>query len=348
MPVVTSSSVLGAMDKFRGTASARELSDTVVRAARDAGVKADGQPMSDGGEGFRDAFSGDEVVVEVPGPLGETVSAGITVFDTPDGRQAVLEVAEVIGRARLRSPSRDEALRATSAGAGHLLLAAQRLGVTSVLVGCGGSATSDGGLGCYQVVKEGGGLTVPVTVATDVTARFSGLRRYARQKGIRPGDLENLDERLAQVRELYVRERGVDVELLDRTGASGGIPAALAALGAELTSGFEAVARAVSLEGRVDAASLVVTGEGRLDAGSLEGKVVVGVAQFTRVAGLLVICGSVETKAAEAFRNRFPRATVVSLVQRFGARQARSHVIECVALVVSEEIARRQPEGPRG
>src|SRR5271155_1194589 len=174
MANATSWSVLAAMDKFRGTATAREISDAVVRAARNAGVVPDGQPMSDGGEGFRDAFAGDEVVVEVPGPLGETVSAGITVFNTPDGPQAVLEVAEVIGRERLLAPTGDEALRATSAGAGHLLLAAQRLGVTSILIGCGGSSTSDGGLGCYRVLKDGGGLLVPVTVATDVTARFSG------------------------------------------------------------------------------------------------------------------------------------------------------------------------------
>jgi glycerate kinase len=339
MAVETSLTVLGAMDKFRGTASARELCDAVVRAARNAGVAVEGQPLSDGGEGFRDAFSGDEVMVEVPDPLGEPVSAGITVIDAPDGSQAVLEVAEAIGRERLRSPSADQALRASSAGAGHLVLAAQRLGVASILVGCGGSATSDGGLGCYEVVKDGGGLSVPVTVATDVAARFSGLRRYARQKGIRPADLETIDQRLAQVRELYLNERGVDVEGLDRAGASGGVPAALAAFGAALTSGFGAVARAVSLSQRVRDASLVVTGEGRFDTGSLEGKVVVGVARLATSTRLLVVCGSVEEGSVESFRRHYENATVVSLVQRFGIRQAKGHVRECVEMAVTEEIS---------
>jgi glycerate kinase len=340
MPIETSWSVLAAMDKFRGTASARELSDAVVRAARSAGVAVDGQPLSDGGEGFRDAFTGDEVVVEVPGPLGETVSAGITVIDTADGPRAVLEVAEVIGRERLPSPTPEQALRATSAGAGHLIAAAQRLDVASILVGCGGSATSDGGLGCYQVLKESGGLSVPVTVATDVTARFTGLRRYARQKGIGARDLTTVDRRLKQIRGLYLEEAGVDVELLERSGAAGGIPAALAALGAQLTSGFEAVARAVSLEERISNASLVVTGEGRFDAGSLEGKVVVGVAEMTHVEELLVVCGSVDPWAVETFRRQFASAQFVSLVQRFGAREANRNVLECIEMVITERIAR--------
>jgi len=330
--------VLAAMDKFRGTASARELSDAVARAARSAGAQADVQPMSDGGEGFRDAFDGDEVTVEVPGPLGETVSAGITVNESPAGTRAVLEVAEVLGRERLASPTRDEALRASSEGAGHLILAAQRLGVASILFGCGGSATSDGGLGCYQVLQDAGGLSVPVVVATDVTARFSGLKRYARQKGIDPHDLAVLDRRLERARELYLNERGVDVELLDRAGASGGIPGALAALGATLTGGFDAVAHAVSLGERIGAASLVVTGEGRFDGGSLEGKVVVGVAHLARTAPLLVLCGSIDDASADAFTRRFAHVHLVSLVRRFGARRARTRVIECVELAVTEEV----------
>jgi len=142
--------VLAAMDKFRGTASARQLSEVVARAALVQECNSDVQPMSDGGEGFRDAFEGDVLTVQVPGPLGEPVQSTITLCQAASGLAAVVEVAEVVGRHLLDSPTRSEALAASSAGVGHLILASAGYGARSVLIGCGGSATSDGGLGCYR------------------------------------------------------------------------------------------------------------------------------------------------------------------------------------------------------
>jgi glycerate kinase len=340
--------VLVAMDKFRGTASARQLSEAVATVVAANNCSVDVQPMSDGGEGFRDAFSGEVVVVEVPGPLGAPVAAPITLSDSPSGLRAILEVAEVVGRPHLVSPTRAQALAATSAGAGHLILSAARLGATSILLGCGGSATSDGGLGCYQVLRDAGGLPVPVTAATDVTARFSGLRRYAEQKGVSTKDLGIIDQRLDDVRALYLKEQGVDVELLERSGASGGIPGALAALGGVLTSGFNAVAGSVDLLERLRRSSLVITGEGRFDQGSLEGKVIGGIAPMTDdLAALLVVCGSVELHAARTFRAQFSNVRIISLVERFGRRRAMSEVLACVEKVVAEALNSRHFEGVR-
>jgi len=87
-----------------------------------------------------------------------------------------------------------------------------------------------------------------------------------------------------------------------------------------------------------DRSSLVVTGEGRFDGGSLEGKVVVGVAHLARTAPLLVLCGSIDDASADAFTRRFAHVHLVSLVRRFGARRARTRVIECVELAVTEEV----------
>ncbi len=333
-----SATALVAMDKFRGTASARDLVNAVARALESNKYVTDLQPMSDGGEGFREAFAGEEVTVEVPGPLGTLVEARITLDDSLTGRRAVLEIAEVVGRDHLVSPSRRDALDASSAGVGHLIVSAVDLGATSILIGAGGSATSDGGLGCYQVLRAAGGLAVPVSVATDVTARFSGLLRYAEQKGVHAEDMALLEQRLKDVRALYLKEQRVDVELLARTGASGGIPAALAALGAVLTSGFEVVASSVNLLERVRRSALVVTGEGRLDAGSLEGKVTSAIASMVGdSAALLVVCGSVEREAALSFQSRFPNARVVSLVELFGEERAMADVLACVEIVVAEE-----------
>lgn len=331
--------VLAAMDKFRSSASARDLGDAVARVARVRGWNSDVQPMSDGGEGFIEAFPGEVVTVEVPGPLNGTVEARIKLSDLSTVRLGVLEVADVVGRSLLAHPTSAEATAVTSAGVGHLILAAARLGVGAVLVGCGGTATSDGGLGCYRVLRDAGGLPVAVTAATDVTAHFSGALGYAHQKGVDLRNLDVIESRLANVRRRYLREQGVDVECLERAGAAGGIPGAIAALGGTLISGFDAVADSVGLIDRIGRASLVVTGEGRFDAGSLEGKVTVAMAALVdKRSELLVVCGSVEPAAGRMFLDRFPGTTLVGLEDRFGTDRSRSDVLECLATVVADHL----------
>lgn len=298
--------------------------------------------MSDGGEGFREAFDGDVITVDTCGPFGSMVEARMTIADSPSGSLGIFEVADVVGRGHLAHPSSSQALSASSEGVGHMILAAAQHGVDAVLFGCGGSATSDGGLGCYRVLKDAGGLPLPVTAATDVTARFSGARRYAEQKGVAPSDLHVVDERLNRLRDVYLRDCGIDVELVDRTGAAGGIPGAIAALGGVLTSGFDAVAGSVDLPRRIERASLVITGEGRFDEGSLEGKVAVGVASLApREVPVLVVCGSVDAKAAGDFQRQFPNATLYSLAERFGIDTALADVLHCVEMLVGEELQRR-------
>ena len=327
--------LVSAFDTFRASASASELSDAVARAARARGVDVDTIAMSDGGEGFVDAFDGDDVTESVAGPRGEAVTARIRLRDTESGLVAVAQVADAVGRTMLQAPTREEALAASSEGVGQLILAAARLGAFRVLLGCGDSATSDAGLGCYRVLRAAGGLPVDVVAATDVTARFLEARRYASQKGVADEDLALVDARLRAARDLYHRECDVDVQAIPRTGAAGGIPGALAALGARLVDGVEEVSRSVRLVERLETASLVVSGEGRLDAGSLEGKVVAGVAARTPPSTpLLVVCGSVEADAAREFIARYPNATLVSLVERFGEERARSETARCVAQVV--------------
>jgi glycerate kinase len=182
---------------------------------------------------------------------------------------------------------------------------------------------------------------VTVTAATDITANFSGARRYALQKGVRAADLGLVDARLRAARAKYLAEREFDVEGVERSGAAGGISGALAALGAVVVSGVEAVARSVNLAPRIARSSLVITGEGRFDEGSLEGKVVVGVAKLidSRVP-LLVVCGSYNDAAARSFRRQFTNARIFSLEDRFGLDRALNEVRVCVDAVVREEVPR--------
>ena len=334
MTVARSGTVVVAMDKFRDTATAKNLCDAVAEVVRHHNLIADPQPMSDGGEGFTAAFTGDLEEVTVSGPLGDAVTAPL-LFTVIDGhRTAIFEVADVVGRAHLPNPTHEQAMAASSAGVGQAILAAASRGATSIPLGCGGSATSDGGLGCYEVLRAAGGLPATVRAATDVTARFSGARRYAVQKGVAVARIGEIDERLTKIRAQYLEEQGIEVELVERTGAAGGIPAALLALGATVVDGFDEVARAVHLHQRVARASLVITGEGRFDDGSLEGKVTVSVSELVTTASLLVVCGAVEPGAREAFGERFPRARLISLIDRFGVNPALTETARCVVEVV--------------
>lgn len=329
--------LLLAVDKFRGTASARALTTALERGLEDRDVVVDAQPLSDGGEGFADAFRGEVVEVVVPGALGEAVRVPLVLHPSPRGLVGVFSVAHVVGHDARRPLTPDEALAARSDGVGFAILEAVRFGASAVLVGCGGSVTSDGGLGCYEVLRGAGGLSVPVSVAADVTTDFAGARRFAVQKGVATSDLTTLDQRLRALRARYLVEGGRDVGELRGAGAAGGIAGALAALGADVVDGFTVVAHAVGLVPRVRDAAVVVTGEGRFDAGSLEGKVTVKVAELvTRLDGLLVVGGAVEPEAARRFDARFVGATIVSLEQRFGAEAARLDVAWCLQRVVEE------------
>ena len=330
--------VVTAFDKFRSSAAQSELNGVVARVAAARGLTSDAIGVSDGGEGFSSAFFGDVLTAHTLGPLGEPLCAPITFTDSAEGPIAVIATSDVVGRDLLTEPSGEEALAATSAGVGLLIRHAIGLGARRVIVGCGGSATSDAGRGCYDVLQSAGGLGVPVTVATDVTTTFLGARRYARQKGVRDEDLGLIDARLTAARQLYRDEHGVDVETLARSGAAGGIAGALAALGATLVGGFDEVARAQGLDERLARASLVVTGEGRLDAGSLEGKVVLGVAAHTPTSvPLLVVCGSVDDDGVQSLVSRYPNARVVSLAQRW-AQRSLTDTLACVDEIVAETL----------
>ena len=328
-----------APDKFRGTATARELCDTMSRAVQRHSLTFDAQPMSDGGEGFSDTFPGDVVWVRAHGPLGEPITARITLSRGSRHVLGVIEVADVIGRDRLPHATSSQALAASSQGVGHLVMACQDAGVDAIVVGCGGSSTSDGGLGCYHYLRDHGGLRVPTTVATDITARFSGALRYAPQKGVYLDDLGVVRHRLDAARQLYLDDTGVDVETIERTGAAGGIAGALTALGATPTSGVGAVATAVSLIERMARASLVITGEGRFDEGSLEGKVTLSVAEMLEGdQRLVMICGAVDEAAATSLKIRFPQVALFSLSDLFGETRALHDTLGCVDELVDSSI----------
>ena len=323
--------VVAAPDKFRGTATATEVAAAVGEAARTAGWRCDEVPLADGGEGILEALGGSPRTTLVTGPLGDPVHAEWRLGDGV----AVIEMARASGLALAGGPEGNDPLRASTVGTGELISAALEAGARRIVVGAGGSATTDGGLGCLRAVSSKGRLAgVDLSVACDVVTPFlEAAEIFAPQKGATPAQVALLTRRLERLAQVYLEDYGVDVRPLEGGGAAGGLAGGLAAVGARLLPGFELVAEAVGLEDRIEGADLVITGEGFLDEQSFRGKVVGGVLELAEAAGVpaLVIAGQVFDAVPDT-------VTVVSLVERFGDERARSDTAECIRSVVAEAL----------
>ncbi len=353
--------LVAAFDKFRGTATAAAVSGAAARAARSSGWTADELPLADGGEGTLDALSrvlgGERRRSTVRGPLGQRVDApwlflphGLQLSTEAarlglgdgsggtDGPAALLEAARASGRALLRAPRGDDPVEARTDGVGDLVLAALGAGARLVIVGVGGTATTDGGYGALSALREADRLgRARLVVAYDVTTPFRmAAESFAPQKGATPAQVSTLRARLDALSGRYRDEYGVDVDRLEGAGAAGGLAGGLAALGARLVPGFALVAALVDLDRRVAAADLVVTGEGRLDTTSFEGKVVGGVlAAAGGGVAALCVAGQIESGIERHWAGRRGRVDAVSLVETVGKARARRATATAVSDVVS-------------
>lgn len=265
-------------------------------------------PLSDGGEGLvdvlRDSRGGELRCTNVSDPLGRPTEAQYLV--QPDGL-AVTESAQAIGLTLLSTDELDP-FRASSRGLGELLA---HIGadpdVRELVLGVGGVATVDGGVGLREVLPT---LPIPVRVASDVRNPLLGERGAAAvfgpQKGASPSDIVHLERRLADL------DHPADVRDHPGAGAAGGLGAMLLAMGAQIESGIDLV---LSLTGWAEAATsadLVVTGEGTVDLSSTEGKVVSGVIAAAIGLPVVVFGGRVHADGAAALR-RLGAADVVPL-----------------------------------
>jgi glycerate 2-kinase len=277
-------SVLVAPDSFKGTFSASEVADAIGRGLQDAGRPVDLCPVADGGEGTLDALAAglgaERRRAEVTDPLGRPIVAEFGLA----GDVAIVETAAASGLG-LVSPAERDAVAATTAGTGALIAAAVEAGARTIMLGVGGSATTDGGAGAVKAIASAGGLGgARLVVLCDVRTPFEDAARiFAPQKGADADQVKRLTARLnAQARRLGRDPRGVPM-----TGAAGGLSGGLwAAFGAELVAGAAFVLDEVGFDARMRAARAVITGEGKLDMQSLVGKVVSEVATRARQSGV--------------------------------------------------------------
>ena len=309
-----------APDKFKGSLTAPDVAVHLARglAAAVPGVRTEEIPVADGGDGTVDAAVAAgyrRVERRVSGPTGEPVTAAFAL--SGPGDVAVVEAAQACGLSRLPG-GRLRPLTATSYGVGELIAAAVDAGARQIVLGLGGSATTDGGAGLIaalgarllaasgEPVPPGGaalaglgtldlsGLRdlsgVAVLLASDVDNPLLGpdgaAAVYGPQKGASAADIRVLEDGLARWADAAESALGRGF-FRDRAGAgaAGGLGfAALAFLGARMRPGIEVVLDLVSFRERVAGASLVITGEGSLDAQTLRGKAPAGVAAAARAA----------------------------------------------------------------
>lgn len=315
----------------------------MTRSAGRQGWVADLAPVSDGGEGFVEALGGANRTSRVTGPLGRTVEAAWLLR----GPDAFVETASASGLSLAGGAEANDPVKATSRGTGELVSAAVSAGATRVVVGLGGSACTDGGLGCYEVLHDEPSLAgVQLVGACDVMVPFASALQFAAQKGAAESQRRLLQQRLARVADRYEREANVDVRSIPGAGAAGGLGGAIAALGGTLVAGIEVVADAIGLEDRLASADLVVTGEGLLDAHSFDGKAVGWILDRAAAARVpvLVIVGDQEPDCMPEWVPA-QDLEVVSLVERYGRERARSNTLECIEAVVEGYLAlmRRSP-----
>ncbi|SET96000.1 glycerate kinase [Salinibacillus kushneri] len=314
-----------ATDSFKGSASTFEVNRFIEKGVRR--VKPNAQitklPLADGGEGTVEALihiqDGQYIENEVTDPLGRKVKAKFGLIDEDT---AVIEMAEASGLPLITAEEKDP-FQTTTYGTGELIKAALDYNVKEILIGLGGSATNDGGVGMAQALGAsfkdskneeigfGAGELgrirsidisrmdnrlnqTKVTVLSDVTNPLCGENGasyvYGPQKGASREDVKRLDQLLKHYGEKLQEHLQGDIMEKRGAGAAGGLGAGLIAFGgADIHSGVEKILDIIQLEEYVKHADLVITGEGRMDFQSVQGKAPVGVAKVAKRFGLAVI-----------------------------------------------------------
>ncbi|MED1443618.1 glycerate kinase [Aeribacillus composti] len=308
-----------APDSFKESMSARTAALAMEKGIRKVFSNAECLivPMADGGEGTVESLvsanEGEIIKLEVTGPLGNKVIAEYGLLG--DGKTAVIEMASASGLHLISKEKRNPLITSTY-GTGELIKHAIERGVDRIILGIGGSATNDGGVGMLQALgvsfkdkegkelQRGGGVLnqlatidltglderikkVKIDVACDVnnplTGKFGASRIFGPQKGATPEMVKQLDENLAHYAKIVKQVIGKDISQIEGSGAAGGLGAGLIAfLNAELKKGIDLVIELTSLESKIADADYVFTGEGSIDGQTLFGKTLYGIASIAK------------------------------------------------------------------
>lgn len=299
-----------ACDSYKGCLSSSEIAGAAAKGV--AEVYPDCEivrlAVADGGEGTVDALvetlGGHLECAEVSDPLGRPVKAAYGIA----GDLAIIESAAACGLTLLTKEERNP-LITTTKGLGELILAAIDKGCRRFLIGLGGSATNDGGMGMisadgFLVRARGMKFTVACDVDTPYIGAQGASRVFGPQKGASEEDVEILEERLRGHALKILKDTGIDVSDMAGAGAAGGLGGAFRAyLGAELKRGVDLVLDQIGFDSIIDGADLVITGEGCSDYQTLKGKTAAGVLERAKRKGIPVMLVSGAIRDGQMLRD---------------------------------------------
>lgn len=321
-----------AIDSFKGSLSSSEAGEAASRAIRYVFPEADivQFPLADGGEGSVDALTeglaGRIITTEVTGPLGKREASRYGIIS--DGRIAVIEMADAAGLTMVPMELRNP-LNTTTYGLGELIVQAMDNGCREFIIGIGGSATNDAGIGMLSALGAGffqadgqrAGITggsVKDVVRIDLTELDSRIREctfhiacdvnnplcgdsgcsavYGPQKGATPDIVREMDEAIAKFAGLARRQYGITGAELPGAGAAGGLGYAFHGfLGGSLEPGAKLVLNVLGIEDELKNADILITGEGCMDSQTAMGKAPAGVAQLAKTVNpsikTIAVCG---------------------------------------------------------
>jgi len=305
--------IVVAIDSFKGCLTSKEANQAAAEGIRNKFPDAEviQVPVSDGGEGFLEAFyaaiGGQLIELTVRDPLMRPVAARYLLHDTT----AVIEIAQASGLTLLSSEERNPMV-ATSYGTGLLVADAVRKGAEHIIVGLGGSATSDAGIGMLRALIDSFARHgdwddikelkhVRFTIASDVKnplcGRNGAAHVFAPQKGASPEMVLQLNERARKFAEVSARHFGYDCSEHEGAGAAGGLGYAfLQYLHADCKSGIDLLLDTIKFREIVSDADLVITGEGSADRQTLMGKLPMGILKQSAGVPVCLIAGRISDK----------------------------------------------------
>lgn len=347
-----------APDKFKGSLTGFEFCDAVAEGLQMVFKDAEiiNKPLADGGDGTMEVakyyINGEKITIAVSDPLFRPINASYLYSE--ETKIAYIEMAEASGL-KLLSDDERNCMVTTTSGTGELIYDALEKGAKEIILGIGGSATNDGGMGManalgYQFLDEHGKELVPIgqnlskvksiddsnkhvrlkevkiKVACDVTNPFYGLNGaayiYAAQKGASENEIIVLNNGLHNLAEVIKSNYNIDLQKINGAGAAGGVGGgALTFLDGELISGINLIKELADFDATIDGADWIITGEGQLDEQTLSGKTIDGVITSAKIKNIPVaaLCGSVSISVNQ--QNKFGLTYVSSIVRGISTLQ---------------------------
>lgn len=331
--------IILAPDKFKGSLTGLQFCSAVEEGIKDILPKAEiiKMPLADGGDGTIDILEyhlkGKRITVKVNDPLFREIEASYLYMESI--KTAFIEMAKASGMCLLKKEEQN-CYNTTTLGTGELILDAINKGAKTIILGIGGSATNDCGVGMatalgFKFEDEHGKELQPIgknlsqisvidnscvlgdlkpidfKVACDVTNPLYGENGaayvYGPQKGASKDEIEQLDNGLKNISRLFKKQFNIDIQSIKEAGAAGGMGAGtLVFLNAELKSGIDLVKELVSFDAKIKGADWIITGEGKLDSQTLSGKTINGVITSAKKQNIAIaaFCGSVSLSNYDA------------------------------------------------